>query len=174
VGTVGHYFLPGIGLRPVIREQVPVFGLGFDAHHFRVTRGRRGTFGRSFGRRFHGGSHGGFRGGFHGGFAGGFRGRNSFGFVSFPFLPYASTGSTVVVVQQAPVAIPVQQAPVVTLEGSRSGGIPVAAGLPYNWGRVRVARSSFPREAPRPPHLTLLVLKDETIIPARDGISTGK
>jgi hypothetical protein len=69
---------------------------------------------------------------------------------------------------QVPVVVPVQQIPVVTLEESGAQIMPVAAGLPYNWGRVRVARSSYPREAPRPPHLTLLVLKDETIIPARD------
>ena len=43
-----HTFIPGFGLVPVVRERFPVFGLGFDAHHFRVTHRRHGFgFGRS-------------------------------------------------------------------------------------------------------------------------------
>src|SRR3990172_6151174 len=48
VGVQGHVFVPGFGLRPIIREQFPVFGWGFDAHHFSVINQRPGFFGGGF------------------------------------------------------------------------------------------------------------------------------
>lgn len=151
VGVVGHTFVPGFGFRPIIREQFPVFGLGFDAHHFHVLHRRRRGFT-----------------GFHPGFFGGFRGRRGFDFVSFPFFPLVSSSSTVVMVPQlVPVQVPVQ-VPVIMLEESRASESVVVAGLPYNWEKLRVAESSYPRERPRLPQLTLLVLKDQTIIPVID------
>jgi len=156
-GSVGQVFIPGFGFQPIVQERHSVFGLDFDAHHFNALHRRRS----------------GFSGRFHSGFSGRIGGRNTsrfgFGFASVPFLPFAGTGSSVVVIQQAvPVAVPAQEVRVVTLEESSAEAIPVVAGLPANWGRVRFVRPSYPRETPRPPRLTLLVLEGETIIPARD------
>ncbi len=149
-GVVGQVFVPGIGLRPVFQFQdsFPNFGLGFDAHHFFVTRGRFGF-------------HQGFRTGFiGGGFSGGpFSG---FGFLS-SFAPIATSSSTVIIIQQPS---PVQ---VITLEDARAGDPSlVAAGLPDDWPRLRLAADSLPRERAPLAQLTLLVLKDQTIIPVTE------
>jgi hypothetical protein len=160
VGLNGHVFVPGFGLRPVVQSGVPVFGLGFDATHFNAVHGRRfRSFQPGFGR----------------GALGRFEGRRGagFGFSSFPFFPVVGGGTTVVVVQQpVPVQfVPVQvvgQTPVITLDESGGGEVVVAAGLPYNWNRLRVVESSYPRERAPLPLLTLLVLKDKTILPAVD------
>lgn len=141
-------FVPGFGFRPVVFERFPVFGLGFDAHHFQVLHRR----------------HGFFPGGFSGG---GFVGNNFFAGGFFP-LSFVSSSSTVIVVPQVvPVQVPV---PVVVNDNPpppASGGA-VAAGLPPNWPRLRVARSSYPTERPPLAQLTLLVLKDQTIFAATD------
>jgi len=152
-GLQGHVFIPGFGLRPIIRSN-PVPGFGFDMQHFNLIHGRRHGF-PSFG------------GGF---FGGGFRGRHSFGmgFVSFPFFPMVSSSTTVVVVPQVvAVEVPVGGT-VVRLEDDGPGEIVVAAGLPYNWSQLRMAESSPPRERAPLPLLTLIVLKDQTIIPVTE------
>jgi hypothetical protein len=153
-GVQGHVFVPGFGLRPIIRHGYPVPGFGFDMHHFNVTRGRRHGFSR-------------FDGAFVGG---GFHGQNNFGmgFFSFPFFPVVGTSTTVVVVPQViPVEVPVGGA-VARLEDNSPGEIVVAAGLPYNWSQLRIAESSVPRERVPLPLLTLIVLKDQTIIPVTE------
>lgn len=142
-----HVFVPGFGFRPVIHERFPVFGLGFDAHHFHVLH-RRHQF---------------FSGGF---FGGGFVGTNFFAGGFFP-LPFVSSSSSVVVVPQViPVQVPV---PVVVEEIRPPVSEAVAAaGLPADWPRLRIAASSYPLERPRLPQLTLLVLKDHTIFAVTD------
>jgi len=86
VGAQGWVFVPGFGLRPVIREQ---FGWGFDAHHHHVLNQQPGLFGGFFGRRF---------------FAGGF----------FPFGSSVSSSTIVVVPQIVPVQVPVVTQAVLT------------------------------------------------------------
>lgn len=141
-----HTFIPGFGLVPVVRERFPVFGLGFDAHHFRVTHRRHGFgFGRSRfkGRRF-------FRTGF------------------FPIV----TSSVVVVPQIVEVPVVVveagQDASTEEESASRSA-FPAVAGLPSNWNeRPQVAEPGL-RSQPSPlPQLTLLVLKHGSIFAATD------
>ncbi len=142
-----HTFSPGFGLVPVVRERFPVFGLGFDAHHFRVTHRRHG-FG--FGR-------------------GRFKGRR---FFRTGFIPIVS--SSVVVAPQIIVEVPVlvveagQDASTEEESASRSA-FPAVAGLPFNWNeRLQVAEPGL-RPQPTPlPQLTLLVLKDSSIFAATD------
>ncbi len=146
-GSQGTIFIPGIGLRPIIRERVP--GWGFDFHHFNTTR-----------RHHHFLVHPGFFGGFHR--------KHGFGFASFPFFPTFSTSTVVVVPQFVPVEVPVIiQSPVVR-EVEEPRAIIVTAGLPDNWNAAEVAREPIRNQQVAPPLLTLLVLKDGTIIPARD------
>lgn len=158
IGVVGQVFIPGFGSRPIIREGFPVFGLGFDSHHHFILKRNRGF--RT-----------GFFGGFGSGFRGGFRSRNSFGFFSVPFFfPSATSSTTTVVVlpQAVPVGVPVGTGRVITLEESELDEPVVAAGLPANWSQLRVAEPSSSDEEQPLTQLTLLVLKDETIIPATD------
>ena len=130
----------------MVRERFPVFGLGFDAHHFRVTHRRHG-FG--FGR-------------------GRFKGHRFFRTGFFPIV-----SSSVVVVSQI-VEVPVivvgaiQDASIEEEPISRSV-FPAVAGLPYNWNeRPQVAEPGL-RSQPTPlPQLTLLVLKDGSIFAATD------
>lgn len=147
-------FVPGFGFRPVVRERFPVFGLGFDAHHFHVlNRGR------------------GFNGGFVGG---GFFGKNFFGagFGFFPVVPFVSSSSTVVVVPQAvPQFLPIQVPVPVTVQDDVRVGTDASvatSGLPPNWERLRVARPSYPTERTPLAQLTLIVLKDHTIFAVTD------
>lgn len=144
-------FIPGFGLQPVVR---PSFSPGFDATHNTLIHGRS----------FHPGFHGfhGFRGGFVGG---GFHGRN-FGFGGFfPFFGGGSSSSTVVIVQ--PVEVPV---PVVVDNDyfGRNDEVVVAAGLPDDWPRLRVAASSYAPQQEPLPAIILLVRKNEVIVPAVD------
>ena len=44
-GLQGHVFVPGFGLRPIIRSN-PVPGFGFDMQHFNLIHGRRHGFPR--------------------------------------------------------------------------------------------------------------------------------
>lgn len=139
------------GFLPTIQERFPVFGLGFDAHHFQVTRGRRSGFGFGFpikGGRF-------FNGGFFGGFG----------------LPFVS--SSVAVVPQVievpvPFAVPVAVQPeAAETEREAVGAVP---GLPQTW-KQWLLRVVEPSVRPEPPHiapLTLLVLKDDTTHVAAD------
>ncbi len=153
-GVRGHVFVPGFGLRPVIQQRNPVFGWGFDAHHYNVIHGQRRGF-SGVGGTF---------------ISGGFRGRRGFGFgfVSFPFTSFVGTSTTVVVVPQViPIQVPVG-GPVVRLEDYGPGEVVVAAGLPYNWSQLRIAESSLPREQAPLPLLTLIVLKDHTIMPVTE------
>jgi hypothetical protein len=148
-GVQGHVFVPGFGLRPIIVENNPVFGLGFDAHHHFVLNRRRLD---------------GFQAFPHSGFFGGFHSRRGFGFVGFPFFPVVSSSSSVVVVPQiVPQFIPVQ-VPVITLEDSYADESVVLPGLPSNWNQLRVVQSSYAEERPVP----LLVLKNHSIIPVAD------
>ncbi|MFQ5723982.1 MAG: hypothetical protein ACE5G6_05770 [Terriglobia bacterium] len=152
-----HVFVPGFGLRPVIHERFPVFGHGFDAHHFHRVRGHHG-FGAGFG----------FRGG-------NFFFRSSFGFPSFhhnrffQHTPFFSTPTVIVVPQAVPVQVPV----IVQNQNSNARRkedpeIVVPVGLPDNWSELRIERPSY-AEQPRPlPQLTLLVLNDETIFAVTD------
>ncbi len=141
-----HTFIPGFGLVPVVRERFPVFGLGFDAHHFRVTHRRHG-FG--FGR-------------------GRFKGRRFFRTGFFPIV-----SSSVVVVPQiveVPVVVvgAVQDASIEEEPASRSS-FPAVAGLPSNWNeRLQVAEPGLRPQPPPLPQLTLLVLKDGSIFAATD------
>jgi hypothetical protein len=148
-GNPNFNFIPGIGLWPVTHERFAP-GFGFDATHHTLTRGRH------------------FRHGFHGGFIGGhFHGRN-FGFGGFfPFFPAVSSSSTVVVVQQPPQTVVV---PVVVDNDyfGRSDEVVVAAGLPDDWPRLRVAASSYAPQQEPLPAIILLVRKNEVIIPAVD------
>lgn len=142
-----HQFIPGFGLVPIIHERFPVFGLGFDAHHFSVLH-----------RNHHG-----FFPGFIGG---GFVGPNFAVGGFFPF-PVATSSSSVIVIQQPPMqAVPI----IVQNFGVEANPNPVvvAAGLPPDWERIRIAPSSFPREHQPLRQLTLLVLKDETIYAVTD------
>lgn len=139
VGVQGQVFIPGFGFRPIIREQFPVFGLGFDAQHFQVLHG--GFFGGGFlGRRF---------------FAGGF----------FPFTTSVVSSTVVVVPQVVQVPVPVVVQTVLTND---DGEVIVPVGLPENWGRVQVVRASVAPERPPLPQLTLIVLKEGTIYAATD------
>ncbi len=141
-----HTFIPGFGLVPVVRERFPVFGLGFDAHHFRVTHRRHGV---GFGRRR-------------------FKGRR---FFRTGFIPVVS--SSVVVVPQI-VEVPVvvveagQDASIEEEPASRSA-FPAVAGLPSNWNkRLQVVEPGLRPQPPPLPQLTLLVLKDGSIFAATD------
>jgi len=137
----GQVFVPGFGFRPVIQERFPVFGWGFDAHHFSVINQRQGFFGGGFfGKRF---------------FAGGF----------FPFGSSVSSSTVVVVSQIVPVQVPVITQTVLT---DPQGQIIVPVGLPENWGQVRVVKPSFTAEQTPLPQLTLVVLKDGAIYAATD------
>lgn len=153
-GVRGHVFVPGFGLRPVVRERFPVFGLGFDAHHFSVLNRHRGL-------RIRGGFFGGFRGQRF--FAGG-------GFFPFFQTPVVSSSSVVVIPQAVPVQVPIQVPVMVPVQVNPSADSEavVAAGLPYNWPRLRIAADSHPRPRPAPPRLILLVLKDNTIFAVAD------
>ncbi len=141
-----HTFIPGFGLVPVVRERFPVFGLGFDAHHFRVTHRRHG-FG--FGR-------------------GRFKGRRFFRRGFFPIV-----SSSVVVVPQiveVPVVVvgAVQDASIEEESASRSS-FPAVAGLPSNWNeRLQVAEPGLRSQPPSLPQLTLMVLKHGSIFAAID------
>lgn len=139
LGTSGQVFVPGFGLRPVIQERFPVFGLGFDAHHFHVLGKQRGFF------------HG-FAGGFFPG-----------------FFPFAGSSTTVVVVPQVlPIQIPVPVIVRDSL-GADDLVVAPAAGLPPNWNEVvKFVRPSLPPERPALRQLTLLVLKDSTIFAVTD------
>jgi len=146
VGVVGHVFVPGIGLRPIIQERNTRGGF----HH------RRG-FGSGFG----------FRSGF-GGFFGGFSGRNAFGFGYVPFYqPYQSYQQTpTVIIVQQPAQSPASER-VITMEDSR--GSIVVAGLPENWEELRLTEASYRRPAATSTAtLTLLALKDETLFPVTE------
>jgi hypothetical protein len=155
LGTSRVQFIPGIGLWPVQR-----FSPGFDATHNSLIRG--GAFNPGFFPGHHRG--------FHGGFVGGrFNNPNfSFGFGGFfPYYPAVSSGSTVVVVQQ-PVEVPV---PVVIDNeyfGRGEDEVVVAAGLPDDWPRLRVAASSYAPQQQPLPAIILLVRENEVIIPAVD------
>jgi len=140
IGQQGWVFVPGFGFRPIIREQFPVFGWGFDAHHHHVLNQQPGLFGGFFGRRF---------------FAGGF----------FPFGSSVSSSTVVVVPQIVPVQVPVVTQAVLT---DPAGDIIVPVGLPENWGQVRVAKPSVTAEQSPRPQLTLIVLKDGAIYAAAD------
>ncbi len=141
-----HKFISGFGLVPVVRERFPVFGLGFDAHHFRVIHRRHGV---GFGR-------------------GRFKGRRFFRTGFFPIVL-----SSVVVVPQI-VEVPVvvveagQDASTEEESASRSA-FPAVAGLPFNWNeRLQVAEPGLRPQPPPLPQLTLLVLKDGSIFAATD------
>jgi hypothetical protein len=159
IGSTGQVFIPGFGFQPIIREGYPVFGLGFDSHHHFILNQNRGF--RT-----------GFYGGFGSGFYGGFRNLNSFGFFSVPFVYPGTTSSTTTVVvlpQTVPVGVPVNAGRVITLEEGELAEPVVATGLPDNWAdQVRAAAPNSTEEEQPLPKLTLLVLKDETIIPATD------
>lgn len=150
-----HVFVPNFGLRPVIRERFPVSGLGFDAHHFHRVHGFHRRLGFRRGRFF-----------FNGGF--GFSSLHHSPFLHHtPFLH--STPSVIVVPQAVPVQVPVI-IQTQNRESNRAAERPVAVpvGLPWNWNQLRIERPSY-AEQPRPlSQLTLLVLKDETILAATD------
>lgn len=134
-------FVPGFGFQPVIPEQFPVFGQGFDAHHFSVLHRHSGFFGGGF-------------------FGGGFFGNN---FVGGGFLPLIGSTTTVIVVPQpVPVPVVVQEARPDPVD------IVVPAGLPANWSEVYVAKPGYPVERAPLSQLTLIVLKDQTIFAVTD------
>lgn len=150
-------FIPGFGLQPVVRGG---FSPGFDATHQTLIHGRN-----------FGGSHHGFHGfhGFRGGFVGGgFHGRN-FGFGGFfPFFSGGGFSSTSTVIVVQPVEVPV---PVVVDNdyfGRGNDEVVVAAGLPDDWPRLRVAASSYAPQQQPLPAIILLVRKNEVIVPAVD------
>ncbi len=152
-----HVFVPGFGLRPVLRERFPVFGHGFDAHHFHQVRRHHG-FGAGFG----------FRGSnffFRGSFGLPFVQHNSF----FQHTSFFSTPTVIVVPQAVPVQVQVivqNQNP--NARRKEEPEIVVPVGLPWNWNQLRIERPSY-AEQPRPlPQLTLLVLNDETIFAVTD------
>ena len=122
-----------------------MFGLGFDAHHFNVLNFQNGFFP----------VHRGFLGG-------GFFGNN---FFATGFFPFASS-SVVVVPQAVSVQVPVQVS--VNDVRRQEARVVVAPGLPPEWGQVRVAAPSYPRERAPLAQLTLLVLKDHTIFAVTD------
>ncbi|MGH9787558.1 MAG: hypothetical protein ACRD4U_02495 [Candidatus Acidiferrales bacterium] len=143
-GNPNFNFIPGFGLQPAV-PFAP--GFGFDATHHTLIHGRR--------------FHHGFPGTF---FGGGFHNPNfTVGFGGFfPFFPVASSSSSVVIVQQP------AQPQVIVIENSDSGGVPVAAGLPDDWPRLRVAASSYAPQQQPLPAIILLVRKNEIIVPAVD------
>lgn len=134
-------FVPGFGLQPVIPEQFPVFGQGFDAHHFSVLNRQRGFFGGGF-------------------FGGGFMGNNFFGGGFFPLSAIGSTTTVIVVPQPVPVVVQEVRA--------EPAEVVVPVGLPPNWGEVQVARPSYPVQQAPISQLTLIVLKDQTIFAVTD------
>ncbi len=148
-GNPNFNFIPGFGLQPAV-PFAP--GFGFDATHHTLIHGRR------------------FDRGFHGGFIGGqFHNPNfTFGFGGFfPFFPAVSSGSSVVIVQQPaqPIVVPV----VIDNEYfGRNDEVVVAAGLPDDWPRLRVAASSYAPQQQPLPAIILLVRKNEIIVPAVD------
>lgn len=146
VGVVGTVFVPGFGLRPVIREQFGGFRHGFTSHH-------RGT-------------------GFHGRFFGGLNDIRFFGSFGTPFYyPSATSNTTTVVViqQPVPVEVPISNRRVITLERSElDEPVLVSAGLPANWSEARRLEPTAAPERTTLRPLTLLARKDETIIPATD------
>ena len=153
-GNPNFNFIPGFGLQPAVPFSP---GFGFDATHHTLIHGR--SFNHGFRNGFHG-----FRGGFVGG---GFHGRN-FGFGGFfPFFGGGSSNSTVVIVQQPgqPIVVPV----VVDNDYfGRNDEVVVAAGLPDDWPRLRVAASSYAPQQEPLPAIILLVRKNEVIVPAVD------
>lgn len=135
----------------------PVFGLGFDAHHFSVLHRHRFFGGPLFVSPF----------------------------VS-PFFPAASAvSSTVVVVvvpQVAPVQVPVVMPIRVPVEAREvrvsEPYVPLAerlVGTPRAEERIQVARPSLPGEPPPPPRFTLLVFKNHSIYAVTDyWLETGQ
>jgi hypothetical protein len=149
-GNPNFNFIPGFGLQPVVHERFAP-GFGFDATHHTLIHGNR------------------FQHGFHGFFGGRFHNPNfTFGFGGFfPFFPAVSSGSSVVIVQQPaqPIVVPV----VIDNDSFNPGGeIVVAAGLPDDWPRLRVAASSYAPQQEPLPAIILLVRKNEIIVPAVD------
>lgn len=150
-----HIFVPNFGLRPVIRERFPVFGLGFDAHHFHTLRRHHGLQFGVGGKNFF------------------FKGSFGTGFVPFGHPAFFTSFPSVVVVPQA---VPVQSAtPIIIQIQDRDSQpqeretVPAPTGLPPNWSRLRVAPPSYAQPSQRPvSHLTLLVLEDETILAVAD------
>jgi len=145
-GNPNFNFIPGFGMQPAV-PFAP--GFGFDATHHTLIHGRR---------------HHGFNRGFPGGFVGGgFHGRN-FGIGGFfPFFGGGSSSSTVVIVQQVPVPVIVDND-----YFGRNDEVVVAAGLPDDWPRLRVAASSYAPQQQPLPAIILLVRKNEVIVPAVD------
>ncbi|HXE76234.1 MAG TPA: hypothetical protein VNN18_11465 [Candidatus Xenobia bacterium] len=155
-GSPDWNFIPGFGLRPVVRERFPTPGFGFDFEHDRLVRGRHrhpGFFPGRIGHR---------------GFVGGsFFGPN-FGVGGFFPFPIGSTSTSVVYVQQ-PVPVIVED-----LRDYRdprddySDDVVVAPGLPDDWPRLRIAANSYTPVHPPLPALTLLVLKNEKILAVKE------
>ncbi len=153
-GNPNFNFIPGFGLQPVVRERFAP-GFGFDATHHTLIHGNR------------------FHHGFHGGFIGGkFHNPNfSFGFGGFfPFFPSVSSGSSVVIVQQPaqPIVVPVVIDNDYFGRNNPNDEVVVAAGLPDDWPRLRVAASSYAPQQQPLPAIILLVRKNEVIVPAVD------
>lgn len=138
-------FGPGFGHFPNLHQRFPVFGLGFDAHHFHVL-----NHFRSLNADFHVGF-----------FGGGFFGQGTF--VGGGFFPVVSAPTVVVVPQPQIVPVVVQAAVPLPQEE-----IIVPVGLPENWGQVRFVRPSYTAESTPLHQLTLIVLKDETILAVTD------
>ncbi|MCI0402170.1 MAG: hypothetical protein L0212_01430, partial [Acidobacteria bacterium] len=118
------------------------------------------------GNRFH---HG-FHPGFHGFFGGKFRG-NHFGFGGFfPFFGGGSSSSSTVIVQQPaqPIVVPVVIDNDSFGRNNPNDEVVVAAGLPDDWPRLRVAASSYAPQQQPLPAIILLVRKNEVIVPAVD------
>lgn len=145
-GGHGHRFSHPSGLQHRFQPSgVPVFGLGFDAHHFFVTQPRQALqqmFPQSFDL----------------GFADR-RGTRDLGFI--PFFPLLGPQPIVVIVQQPlPVQVPVP----VILDERLLRGLAAENSAADDWPRLRIAPDSFPPEQPRLPPLTLLVLPNNTIV----------
>lgn len=153
-GNPNFNFIPGFGLQRVVHERFPAPGFGFDFEHDRLVNGRRHFF------------PGGFVPG--GGFVGGsFFGPN-FGVGGFfPFFPVASSSSSVVYIQQQ-VPVPVIIEDLRGGSGDYNSDVVVAAGLPDDWPRLRVAANSYTPVQEPLPALTLLVLKDEKILAVKE------
>ena len=147
VGVTGQVFVPGFGFRPIINEL-----------------GSSGGFHRRHGFRH--GSRFGFRSGF-GGFFGGYSGGNFYGYGSVPFYQsyqsYQQTPTVIVVQQPAESRAPQR---VVTLE--EGGGAIVVAGLPENWNELDLEEVAVRRYAGAGSALTLLAMKDETLLPVTE------
>lgn len=147
-GGHGHGFSHPSGLQQRFQPSgVPVFGLGFDAHHFFVTQPRSALldgFPRSFDR--------------------GFANRHGTLGVSFvPFFAPVGVQPIVIIVQQPLPA----QLPVVLQDAYARD--PAEVRVPMDdWPRLRIAPDSFPAESPRLPPLTLLVLPGNTIVAVSD------